>query len=126
MHVRSDSAILLTASESPESESFFEDSDPLLSAFESDGDFAASAIQLLGHFLATGRIQQPMVTTEDDAQDSEAEEINEYAAMLRNQGVRTWQAATASVLLFDPYTLMTLAQPFPSLNVKFPSGTFYR
>ncbi len=41
----SDSAILLTASESLEFKS--EDSDPLLSAFESYGDFAASAIQLL-------------------------------------------------------------------------------
>ncbi len=78
MHVRSDLAILLTASESPESESFSEDSDPLLSAFKSDGDsdFAASAIQLLGHFLAPGRIPLSMVTTEDDAQDSESEEIN--------------------------------------------------
>ena len=86
MHVRSDSATLLTVSESPESESFPEDSDPLLSAFESDGDFAASAIQLLGHFLAPGRIPPSMVTTEDDAQDSESEEINEYAAMLREPG----------------------------------------
>jgi hypothetical protein len=85
MHVQSDSAILLTASESPESA---EDSDPLLSAFESDEDFAASAIQLLGHFLqvAPGHIPPPMITTEDDAQDSEAEEINEYAAMLREPG----------------------------------------
>jgi hypothetical protein len=39
-----------------------------------------------------------MVTTEDDAQDSEAEVINKYTVMLR---VRKWQAATASVLLFD-------------------------
>ncbi len=78
----SDSATLLTASESPESESFSEDSDPLLSAFESDGDFAASAIQfqVLGHYLAPGRIPPPMVTTEDDAEDSEAEMIKEYAA----------------------------------------------
>jgi hypothetical protein len=83
MHVHSDSAILLTASESPESESFSQDSDPLLSAFESDGDFAASAIQFLGHFPAPGRIPPP-VTTEDDAQDSEV--INEYAAMLREPG----------------------------------------
>ena len=83
MHVQSDSAIMLTASESPESESFSEDSDPLLSAFESDGDFAASAIQLLGHFIAPGRIPPPMVTTEDDAEDSEAEMIKEYTAMLR-------------------------------------------
>ncbi len=86
MHVLSDSAILLTASESPASESFFEDSDPLLSAFEkieSDGDFAASAMQLLGHFLAPGRMPPPMITTEDDAQDSKAEEINKYAVMLR-------------------------------------------
>ncbi len=67
MHVLSDSGILLTASESPESESFSEDSDPLLYAFESDGDFAASVIQLLGHFLAPGRIPPPMVTTEDNA-----------------------------------------------------------
>ncbi len=59
MHVRSDSATLLTASESPESESFSEDSDPLLSAFESGGDFAALAIQLLGHFLAPGRVPPP-------------------------------------------------------------------
>jgi hypothetical protein len=87
MHVRSDSAILLTASESPESESFSEDSDPLLSsAFECDGDFAASAIQLLGRFLASGRIPPPMVTAEDDAQDSEAEVINEYYAILREPG----------------------------------------
>ena len=89
MHVRSDSATLLTASESPESESFSDDSDPLLSAFESDGDFAASAIQLLGHFLAPGRIPPPMVTTEDDAedtQDSEAEVINEYTLMPREPG----------------------------------------
>jgi hypothetical protein len=71
---------LLKASESPESESLSEDSDPLLSAFESDCDFAASAIQLLGHFLAPGRIPgpPPMVTTEDDAEDSEAEMIKEY------------------------------------------------
>ncbi len=86
MHVQSDSAILLTASESPESESFSQDSDPLLSAFESDGDFAASAISFLGHFPAPGRIPPPMVTTEDDAQDSEAEVINEYAAILREPG----------------------------------------
>jgi hypothetical protein len=82
MHVLSDSAILLTASESPASESFFEDSDPLLSAFESDCHFAASAMQLLGHFLAPGRMPPPMITTDDDAQDSEAEEINKYAVML--------------------------------------------
>jgi hypothetical protein len=83
MHVQSDSAILLTASELPEFESFSENSDLLLSAFESNGDFVASAIQLLGHFLAPGRIPPPMVTTEDDAQDSEAEEINKYAPKLR-------------------------------------------
>ncbi len=81
--MRSDSATLLTASESPESESFSEDSDQLLSAFESDCDFAASAIQSLGHFLAPGRIPPPMVTTEDDAEDSKAEMIKEYTAVLR-------------------------------------------
>ncbi len=79
--------ILLTASElPPESESLSEYSDLLLSAFESDGDFAASAIQLLGHFLAPGRIPPPMVTTEDDTEDSEAEMIKEYTAMLREPG----------------------------------------
>jgi hypothetical protein len=83
MHVRSDLAISLTASESLESESFSKDSDPLLSAFESDCDFATLAIQLLGHFLAPGCILLPMVTTEDDAQDSKAEEIKEYVAMQR-------------------------------------------
>ncbi len=86
MHAQSDSAILLTASESPESESFPEDSDQLLSAFESDSDFATSAIQLLGNSLAPGHILPPMVTTEDDAQDSKAEVINEYTAMLREPG----------------------------------------
>jgi hypothetical protein len=40
----------------------------------------ASAIQLLGHFLAPGRIPLPIVTTEDDAEDSEAEMIKEYTA----------------------------------------------
>jgi hypothetical protein len=86
MHARSESAFLLTASESPGSESFSEDSNPLLFVFESFGDFSDSAIQLLGHFLAPGRIPLPMVTTEDDAQDREAEEINEYAAKLREPG----------------------------------------
>jgi hypothetical protein len=41
---------------------------------------------LLGHFLAPGRILLPIVTTEDDVQDSKAEEINEYAAKLREPG----------------------------------------
>ncbi len=75
---------MLTASESPESESFSEDSDQLLSAFKSN--FASSAIQMLGHFLAPGHILQPMVTTEDNAQDSKAEEINKYAAKLSEPG----------------------------------------
>jgi hypothetical protein len=62
------------------------------------------AIQLLGHFLAPGRIPQLKVTTEDDAQDSKAEVIDEYTSMLREPGskkLRTQQEATASVVLFD-------------------------
>ncbi len=38
---------------------------------------------MLDHFVAPGRIQPPMLTSEDDAQDNKSEEINKYAAKLR-------------------------------------------
>ena len=53
----------------------------LIDGFESDGDFATSAIQLLGHFLAPDRISPPLLAT--DAEDSDDEEIEDYVAMCR-------------------------------------------
>ncbi len=52
--VRSDLAISLTASESSDSEPTL--ADVPLDAFESDGNFAAAAIQLMGHFFGPERI----------------------------------------------------------------------
>jgi hypothetical protein len=84
MHVQSDLAILLTVSESSKSEPAPEEA--LLDAFESDSNFAAEAIQLLGHFLAPGLIPPPAVALalESEADDSDAKEITDYAATLTN------------------------------------------
>jgi hypothetical protein len=82
--VQFDLAILLTASESSESEPAPEEA--LLDAFEIYGSIAAPAIQLLGHFLAPGRIPLPAVAlvSESEADNSYAEEIADYAATLTN------------------------------------------
>ncbi len=81
--VLSDSAMSLTASESSDSEPTPEDVP--LDAFESDGNFAAAAImiQLMGHFLAPERIPPPALASDTEAEDGEAEEIEDYAANLR-------------------------------------------
>ena len=70
---------MFAASESSESEPDSEGG--LIDGFESDGDFATSAIQLLGHFLAPDRISPPLLAT--DAEDSDDEEIEDYVAMCR-------------------------------------------
>ena len=79
--VRSDSAMSLTASESSDSEPT--PADVPLDAFESDGNFAAAAIQLMGHFLAPERIPPPALASDSEAEDGEAEEIEDYTANLR-------------------------------------------
>ncbi len=79
--VRSDSAMSLTASESSDSEPTPED--VLQDVFESDGNFATAVIQLMGHFLAPGRIPPPALASDTEAEDGEAEEIEDYAANLR-------------------------------------------
>jgi hypothetical protein len=79
--VQSDLAMSLTASESSDSEPTPED--VLLDAFNSDCNFAAAAIQLMGHFLAPGRISQPASALDPEAEDGKAEEIEDYAANLQ-------------------------------------------
>ena len=71
---------MFAASESSESEASRGEGG-LIDGFESDGDFATSAIQLLGHFLAPDRISPPLLAT--DAEDSDDEEIEDYVAMCR-------------------------------------------
>ncbi len=71
----------LTASESSDSEPAPDD--VLLDAFESDGNFAAAAIQLMGHFLAPGRILPPAFASDPEAEGGEAEEIEDYVANAR-------------------------------------------
>ncbi len=63
----SDWAMSLTASESSDSEPTPEDVP--LDAFESDGNFAAAAIQLMGHFLAPERIPLPALVSDTKAED---------------------------------------------------------
>ncbi len=79
--VQSNWAMSLTASEPSDSEPTPEDVP--LDAFENDSNFAAAAIQLMGHFLAPERIPPPALASDTEAEDSEAEGIEDYAANLR-------------------------------------------
>ncbi len=81
MVLQSESAMSLTASESSDSEPAPDD--VLLDAFESDGNFAPAAIQLMGHFLSSGRIPPPALASGPEAEDGEAEEIEDYVANAR-------------------------------------------
>ena len=87
-------AISLTASESSESDLAHEDALP--DSFESDGNFAASAMQLMGHFLAPGRIPPPTLATDSD--DSDAEEIKEYAATCMRPSGKDTQISKCPIL----------------------------
>ncbi len=65
----------LRAPESSDSEPTPEDVP--LDAFESDSNFAAAAIQLMGHFLAQERIPPPALALDTEAEDGVAEEIED-------------------------------------------------
>ena len=96
---------MFPASESSESEASLGEGG-LIDGFESDGDFASSAIQLLGHFLAPDRVSQPTLAT--DAEDSDDEEIEDYVAMCRGPPSKDTRSGKYAITGTFMYNLVEL------------------